>query len=271
MFPWLLSTSPSRIPKYPYRNANKDWIFLNYLPRFVQKSLSQFICDRIVTLNTGADYYPEQFLVGAGMACRHTLETLSRHLTNPQEETEEALSLMMSLTLLERLETAACYTLEKTDVVEISLPQIYDANVKDTWVTMGNSEGLEDSEKYETMEWNTLQIYLKRSVFDDHGESYRDYRAKTINGLMEGVQIAVDVEIDADIHYSIKREGNVLIEDRGRRSLVVRLESPYFEPAHEIVSGRDEAGNPINEWSWIITDLDYLLEKDKLDEEAKEQ
>ncbi|KAL0077174.1 hypothetical protein J3Q64DRAFT_1835634 [Phycomyces blakesleeanus] len=270
-FPWKLSTDPLRIPDYPYKSAPDTWSFLNILPRGIQHSMSQFLCNRMLELNTGSSYFPEQFLVGASMASRRALDVLSNHLSHPNDPVPAELQSMLSPELLYRLTEAAKETLQEGDVVSLSVPQVYDVNVGDIWVTLGNSNATTNPRKYELIEWMTLQLGLKRSVVDDVDENFKDYRARVSKGLMEGAHVAVDVLIDADVEFSITRGEKVLVKDQGRRELIMRFETPYFEPAHDMVSGRDEMGEPINEWRWRIADVDHWLEKEKLDRENEDE
>ncbi|KAI9007577.1 hypothetical protein CLU79DRAFT_538536 [Phycomyces nitens] len=269
-FPWRLSTDSPRIPDYPYKSAPEAWSILNILPRGIQHSMSQFLCNRMLELNTGSTYFPEQFLVGASMASRRALEVLSKHLSNPNEPVPAELQAMLSPALLYRLTEAAKQTLKEGDVVSMSIPQVYDVNVGDIWVTLGNSNAITNPRQYELIEWMTLQLALKRSLIDEADEPFKDYRARVSKGLMEGAHVSVDVLVDADVEFSIRRGEDVLVKDQGRRELIMRFETPYFEPAHDMVSGRDEMGEPINEWSWRIADVDHWLEKEKLDREEEE-
>jgi hypothetical protein len=61
---WLLCQDKPRIPKYPYESAPQDWSFLNLLPVGLQHVLAQWLGNRILQLNTGSEYFPDQFLVG---------------------------------------------------------------------------------------------------------------------------------------------------------------------------------------------------------------
>jgi hypothetical protein len=61
---WLLCQDKPRIPKYPYESAPQDWSFLNLLPVGLQHVLTQWLGNRILQLNTGSEYFPDQFLVG---------------------------------------------------------------------------------------------------------------------------------------------------------------------------------------------------------------
>ncbi|KAI9469318.1 hypothetical protein BDB00DRAFT_793689 [Zychaea mexicana] len=241
---------------------------MNILPIGLQHRLSVWLASRTVHLNTGSSYFPEQFLLGATFASRRALNVLSQHLSHPDDSTKDELENMMSIDLLDRYTRAAKECLTGDEEISINLPQIYDANLGDVWVTLGNSTAFTHPRQYEVLEWMTLKLCLKNSGVDAEEESFKDYRARIARGLMEGVHIKVDVEVDADVVYKITRGDETLLYDEGRRTLLVQFETPYFEPAHKMVSGRDpENGEPINDWSWRISDFDQLITKEKLDNE----
>ncbi|KAI8146267.1 hypothetical protein BJV82DRAFT_601129 [Fennellomyces sp. T-0311] len=265
-FPWLLNKSPPRITKFPYAEAPASVGWMKILPASLQHRLSVWLASRTVHLNTGSSYFPEQFLLGATFASRRALNVLSQHLSHPDDTTEKELEGMLSHDLLERYARAAKECLTGDEEISINLPQIYDANLGDVWVTLGSSVAFTHHRSYEIMEWMTLKLCLKQPGVEIEEESFRDYRGRVAKGLMEGVHIRVDVEVDADVTYKISRGDEVLLYDEGRRTLLVQFETPYFEPAHTMVSGRDpDNGEPINDWSWRIADFDQLLTKEKLD------
>ncbi|KAI7856801.1 hypothetical protein BDC45DRAFT_479219 [Circinella umbellata] len=265
-FPWLLNRSPPRISKYPYVHAPSSFGWMNILPASLQHRLSVWLATRTVHLNTGSSYFPEQFLLGATFASRRALNVLSQYLNNPDENMKKELEGMINIDLLERYTKAGKECLTGDEKISINLPQIYDANLGDVWVTLGSSIAFTHTRQYEILEWMTLKLCLKAANVDVEEESFRDYRARVAKGLMEGVHIRVDVEVDADVVYKISRGDEILLYDEGRRTLLVQFETPYFEPAHEMVSGRDpENGEPINDWSWVISDIDHLITKEKLD------
>ena len=173
---------------------------------------------------------------------------------------------MLNLDLLERFTRAGEECLTGDEEISIQVPQIYDANLGDVWVTLGSSLAFTHQQSYEILEWMTLKLCMKQPGMEIDDESFKDFRGRVAKGLMEGVHVRVDVEVDADVTYKISRGDEVLLYNEGRRTLLVQFETPYFEPAHRMVSGRDpENGEPINDWSWRISDFDQLLTKEKLD------
>ncbi|ORX52381.1 hypothetical protein DM01DRAFT_1336752 [Hesseltinella vesiculosa] len=276
-FPWLMSNAPKRIEQYPYAKAPKGWDFMNILPRSVQLSLCRWVCERILTINTGDSYFPDQFLIGASLSTRKMLELISQFLTNPSEETLTPLQPLMTPELQQALLGSAqgCFGLR--DHVNISIPQIYDCSVQNVWVRLGNPRASEQPRVYEVLHWMTMQVALKRQILEDQMESYVDFRSRVNQGLMEGVQVSVDAVIDADVRYMVTRpqggdngKEDIVLYDEGRRSLLVRFDSPTFEPANKMVSARDpETGEPVLDWQWRIGDIDQLLEQHRLPEKEE--
>lgn len=285
---WLLSKDKPRIEKYPYEQAPRDWSFLNMLPVSVQHHLGQWLGTRILQLNTGHDNFPEQFLVGgrvkyislslssvfiflhniASLASRKAVSLLSEQLNNREQQVEE-LPNILGPDLLDRFLKAAPSDAD----IHLDISQIYDVNLGDIWITLGNPAAFSDDRKYEILRWMTVQIGLHKAAINENEESFQDYRQRISKSIMEGVQVGVDVLIDADITYKVNKKGadndqDVILYDEGRRVLRMRFATPYFSPASKMVSGRDsETGEPINDWNWRLVDIDQLLEKEVMDNE----
>ncbi|KAG2207966.1 hypothetical protein INT47_010950 [Mucor saturninus] len=265
-FPWLLSKDEPRIPKYPYEEAPRDWSFLNILPVGAQHYLGQWLGTRILQLNTGHDNFPDQFLVGASLATRKAVTLLSEYLNHPEDaEKKDELSQILGPDLLDKFTKA---TPPDTEIT-IDIPQIYDVNLGDIWVTLGHPNAFSDDRKYEVLRWMTVQIGLHKAAVNEYEEPFQDYRQRISKSIMEGVQIGVDVLIDADITFKANKKGDsqdVLLYDEGRRTLRMRFATPYFSPASKMVSGRvPETGEPINDWNWRLVDIDQLLEKESME------
>lgn len=60
---WKLSTDPPRIENYPYQKTSQVSI-INWLPVTIQRALSQWAAWRTLQLNTGTNYFPDEFLLG---------------------------------------------------------------------------------------------------------------------------------------------------------------------------------------------------------------
>ncbi|KAG2235999.1 hypothetical protein BDF21DRAFT_448712 [Thamnidium elegans] len=288
-FPWLLSNDGPRIPKYPYQEAPRDWSFLNILPVPVQHYLGQWLGTRILQLNTGHDNFPDQFLVGASLATRKAVSLLSDQLSHPQdEEKKQELLNLLGPDLVERFIEAT----PKDTTIQIEIPQIYDVNLGDIWITLGNPNAFSDEEKYDVLRWMTVQIGLHKSKVNELEEPFQEYRQRISKSIMEGVQVGVDVLIDADITFKATKEKDhqiennatkenddqteinatkddeILLYDEGRRTLRMRFATPYFAPASKMVSGREpETGEPINDWNWRLVDIDQLLEKEAMEQQ----
>lgn len=199
------------------------------------------------------------------------MRLLSDQLNHPEDtEKKEELLELLGPDLLERFIEAT----PKNTKIEIEIPQIYDVNVGDIWITLGNPKAFSDDRKYEVMRWMTVQIGLQKSNVNALEEPFLEYRERISKSIMEGVQVGVDVLIDADIKYEVtekdqeegQEEEKVLMYDEGRRTMRMRFATPYFSPASKMVSGRDpETGEPINDWNWKLVDIDQLLEKEAMD------
>ncbi|KAF1807172.1 hypothetical protein V8B55DRAFT_1463166 [Mucor lusitanicus] len=269
-FPWLLSQDSPRIPKYPYEEAPRDWSFLNMLPMSLQHVLGKWLGTRILQLNTGYDNFPEQFLVGASLASRQAVSLLSDQI-NHQNKMEELQHILGPDLLHRYLDSVPANT-----NIHIDIPQIYDVNLGDIWITLGNSNAFSDERKYDVLRWMTVQIGLhKYKGKSELEESFQEYRERIAKSILEGVQVGVDVLVDADVTYKAtdkENNDNVILYDQGRRTLRMRFATPYFEPASKMVSGRDkETGEPINDWNWRLVDIDQLLEKEAMDAAANDE
>ncbi|RCH83811.1 hypothetical protein CU098_000617, partial [Rhizopus stolonifer] len=237
-----------------------DWSFLNLLPNGLQRALGKWLGTRVLQLNTGHDNFPDQFLVGA---TRKALSLLSQQLNHPENKHEE-LQHILGPDLLDRFLKAA-----PSDAnINIDIPQIYDVNLGDIWITLGNPAAFSDERKYEVLRWMTVQVGLHKAAVNENEESFQEYRERVSKSILEGVQVGVDVLIDADITYKVsdKDTDEITLYDEGRRTLQVRFATPYFSPANKMVSGRDpETQEPINDWNWRLVDIDQLIEKESMD------
>lgn len=203
------------------------------------------------------------YVSAASLATRQAVSLLSDQI-NHQNKMEE-LQHILGPDLLDRYLKAV----PANTNINIDIPQIYDVNLGDIWITLGNSNAFSDDRKYEVLRWMTVQIGLhKVKGKSELEESFQEYRERIAKSILEGVQVGVDVLIDADITYKAtdkENNENVILYDEGRRTIRMRFATPYFEPASKMVSGRDkETGEPINDWNWRLVDIDQLLEKESM-------
>ncbi|KAG0349347.1 hypothetical protein BG004_007531 [Podila humilis] len=263
-FPWLYNgfNYTSRIPHYPYAKVPKVWALLGFVPQSIQYMICKSACSSMLRNNTSPEYYPDQFLQGAGLAIHQMLPLIS---TNTDRE---QLKNMMTQELYDQFESE----LEKQEKLKsdlsIKLASVHDGVVKDVWVLLGPKLGSGNSRGFIRWRWQSLTIAL-RAATDQM--SSRDQVAQM---MMEGVQFKVDVEFDATIDYTIKSNitGNEIISDFTRRPLLVRFETPLFEPAEQMVASRSMSRPheaPID-WHWRVSDIDYLLEQDFIERRIKE-
>ncbi|KAF9090012.1 hypothetical protein BGX27_002358 [Mortierella sp. AM989] len=264
-FPWLYDGSShlTRIPHYPYPKAPKVWSMLGIIPKSIQYLFCKSICERMLRNNTSPEYFPDQFLQGAGLAMHQMIPLLATNVNR------EPLTNMMTQELYDIFESELQKQESVKSDVSIKLAAIHDGMVKDVWVTLGPKLKSSSTRGFIRWRWQTLTIAL-RAASDDMSS-----RDQVVQMMMEGVQFKVDVEFDASIDYTIK--SNILksdvITDFTRRPLLVRFETPYFEPAEQMVASRsmsrpDEA--PID-WNWRVSDIDYLLEQDYIIRRQKEE
>lgn len=168
--------------------------------------------------------------------------------------------------ILDRFLKAAPFDVD----INIDIPQIYDVNLDNIWVTLGNSKAFSDDNEFEILRWRTIQLGLHKAKIDEDEESMIEYRQRISKSVLEGLQISVDVLIDADITYNVtsKEENDIVLHDEGRRTLRIKFVTPYFTPASAIVSSRDpETQEPVNDWNWRIGDIDQLIEKESMEQE----
>ncbi|KAF9583923.1 hypothetical protein BGW38_008097 [Lunasporangiospora selenospora] len=172
----------------------------------------------------------------------------------------EPLTNMMTQELYDLFEAELKRQEEVHSDVKINLAAVHDGVIKDVWVQLGPRLRSSTPRGFIRWRWQSLTVAL-RAATDQM--SSRDQVGRM---MMEGVQFKVDVEFDASIQYTVssKTMDSDVISDFTRRPLLVRFETPYFEPAEEMVASRSmtrphEA--PID-WNWRVSDIDYLLEQD---------
>lgn len=202
----------------------------------------------------------------ASLATRKAVTLLSDQLRHPEDEArKQELQHILGPDLLDRFLNAV----PSDTNIEIRIPQIYDVNVDDIWITFGSPAAFSDQRNYEILRWMTIQVGLHKAKVNENEESFQEYRERVSKSIMEGIQVGVDVLIDADITLKANtkdKPDDVLIYDEGRRTLRMRFATPYFTPASKMVSGRDpETNEPINDWNWKLVDIDQLLEKESMD------
>ncbi|KAG0259904.1 hypothetical protein BG011_002302 [Mortierella polycephala] len=237
------------------------WSFLGFLPQSIQHMICKSACERMLRSNTSPEYFPDQFLQGAGLAIHQMLPLLSTNIDR------EPLRHMMTQELYDKFESELQVQEKIKSDVSVKLAAVHDGMVKDVWVSLGPMLKSSTPRGFIRWRWQTLTVALRAAT--DQISS----RDQVIKMMMEGVQFKVDVEFDASIDYTIR--SNVLnsdmISDFTRRPLLVRFETPSFEPAEQMVASRsmsrpDEA--PID-WNWRVSDIDYLLEQDFIERRKK--
>ncbi|KAI8968594.1 hypothetical protein BDF20DRAFT_917087 [Mycotypha africana] len=255
-FPWLLTTDKPRIEKYPYEAVP-------LLPLSLQKYFTNLLGANLLKASLGQNFFPEQFLAGAGEAVRQTITSLSDYLNNPEDKVKkEQLQRILSPSLLERFVKAA-----PSDVnIGLHLRDVRHTRLGDIWTTMGNPA------TYSSPDYSVVNVVTVRlPVPNPDKETFTSTLTNTsaINTLTQGLQINVDVLFEANVTYKMSKKGaedDILIYDEGVRTLRVRFGTPYFIPAKKFLNAFDETGEPIpnSNWSWRIIDIDQLLEKESM-------
>ncbi|OZJ04195.1 hypothetical protein BZG36_02181 [Bifiguratus adelaidae] len=297
---WLKSTDPPRIKHYPYPPPPPMWSAISVIPQFFQHEFCKFMAMRMLRLNTSPEYFPDQFLIGASLAIRKVLAAVSSltyadKKANASTATTQPLKSMLTSSLYDRLK-ASIKGLPQGAHVDISISNLYDATIRDVWVTMGSKQStypsMSNAPGVQTFRWMTVTLGLRKGIVDgnDDDDGFRVTRNRVAKGLLDGVEFKVDVEIDADVEYTVSKsrpkanpseeEGrDILLYDFGRRTMLVRFESPYFEPAEQMVGGisNEQVDDTVYvppdldkrmQWTWKVGDIDYLLEKDRLEKIA---
>ncbi|CAG8660958.1 9926_t:CDS:2 [Funneliformis mosseae] len=262
---WLHGNQPSRIKQYPYPTANFWSSILSLLPIFFQHQLCKWLTARILTGAVSAVYFPDHFLQGASLAARQVCAALSIPVDR------DDLQLMLTTRFYDRMINELDKLESEKSKVTIDIPKIYGINVRDIWVTLGPRKAYsEKNREYRILKWMTLTLAIRKTQDDNMNES----RAKIAKSFSDGINFKVDVEIDAEVTYTLKSaKDEILIDDRSRRPVLFRFESPHFEPTDRIyykVSSDLIEEPPVN-WNWRVGDIDYLLEIEELENEAREE
>ncbi|KAF9167687.1 hypothetical protein DFQ26_003651 [Actinomortierella ambigua] len=246
---------------YDFR-APAVWSMLRYLPQSLQYLICKSACERMLRNNTSQEYYPDQFLQGTGMAIHQMIPLLATNVDRTP------LQSMMTQDLYNVFEQELERQERLGSNVSIRLAAVHDGQVKDVWVQLGPKLSSGTTKGFIRWRWQTLTVSLRAAT------SQVSSRDQVTQMMMEGVQFQVDVEFDATIEYRIQHPklGLEMVTDMTRRPLLVRFETPYFQPAEEMVRSRrasrpDEA--PID-WHWRVADIDYLLEQDFVDKRKRE-
>ncbi|KAF9973265.1 hypothetical protein BGZ73_003491 [Actinomortierella ambigua] len=253
---------------YDFRNvqfmcrAPAVWSMLRFLPQSLQYLICKSACERMLRNNTSQEYYPDQFLQGTGMAIHQMMPLIATNVDRTP------LRSMMTQELYNVFEQELERQERLGSEVSIRLAAVHDGLVKDVWVQLGPKLSSGTTKGFIRWRWQTLTVSLRAAT------SQVSSRDQVTQMMMEGVQFQVDVEFDATIEYKIRHPklGLDLVTEVVRRPLLVRFETPYFQPAEEMVRSRrvsrpDEA--PID-WHWRVSDIDYLLEQDFVERRRRE-
>ncbi|CAG8490080.1 3738_t:CDS:2 [Paraglomus occultum] len=277
LFPWIYANHPPRITNYPYPEANFWLPIIAQLPLSIQHKLSRALSMYAMKDFTSSEYFSDQFLLGAVLATNQVCLSLS----TPCDLSH------LSSTLTTRLYDRYALELEKLakegSSVNLSVPNVYDARIRDVWLYLGPRIAFsKSSREFAVGQWMTINEAVRIPSNNTSDEPISSLLRKAgplavYKTMMEGVQAKVDVEIDADVVYKLKTKDDVYaIDDQTRRTMVIRFETPYFEPAINITEGfapvvDKETGFVTRKaptegvWQWRVGDIDYLLEAEDLE------
>lgn len=261
-FPWIHGDQPPRIKHYPYPipDARSDIIFslLTLLPTFIQHELSKLFGFRLLKDSTSPAYFPKEFIIGITVAIYQVCDALS----SPTDR--EQLEQMFTSRLYDRYISEFEKIEKEKSTINIELLKIYGLGIRDIWFTIAPKKVITNRE-YNIIQWMTSKIALPK-ISNEMSNLERSSRISfsAAKNFVSVTNFKVDIEVDADIMYTLKSETNeILINDKTRRIILFRFESPYFEPTEKISKIVD---NDISiSWNWRVGDIDYLLEKEDLE------
>ncbi|CAG8521107.1 4016_t:CDS:2 [Ambispora gerdemannii] len=279
-FPWVHNVSPEngkhpqRIKQYPYKPPNFWTSLLSVMPFYLNYNVARWITVRTLKDSTSPSYFPDEFMIGASLG----LIQVCKALSSPPDR--KGLEQMFTTRLFDRFSTELDNLEAEKSTVSIKIPKIHDSHIQDVWLTMGPRQAFaRKSAEFDVLHFMTLKIGVRQGNEEGNWNYFRNKLAKSV---VEGIGFKVDVAFDVDVIYTLKSaKDEVLIFDQCRRILVVRFESPYFEPSERIMEMRKDASdvdyynsndnNLISlGWNWRVGDIDYLLESEDLEIEERE-
>ncbi|CAG8474435.1 8198_t:CDS:2 [Ambispora leptoticha] len=268
-FPWVYNVSPEngkhpqRIKQYPYKPPNFWTSLLSIMPFYLNYNIARWIAVRTLKDSTSPAYFPDEFMSGASLGLVQVCKALS---TPPDRE---GLEQMFTTRLFERFSAELDILEAEKSAVSIKITKIHDSQIQDVWLTMGPRHAFtRKNGEFDVLHFMTLKIGVRRSSEEGNWNYFRNKLAKSV---VEGIGFKVDVAFDVDVIYALKSaKDETLIFDQCRRILVVRFESPYFEPSERILEMRKEDSLVSLGWNWRVGDIDYLLESEDLEKEERE-
>ncbi|CAG8757876.1 2058_t:CDS:2 [Dentiscutata erythropus] len=253
-FPWIYGDQPPRIKHYPYPMADtrSDIIFslLSLLPTFMQHELCKLFGFRLLKDSTSPAYFPKEFIIGEQLEQMFTSRLYDRYISE-----------------FEKIE-------KEKSTINIELLKIYGLGIRDIWFTIAPKKVITNRD-YNIIQWMTSKIALPK-ISNEMSNFERRSRISfsAAKSFVSVINFKVDIEVDADVMYTLKSAKNeILVHDKTRRIILFRFESPYFEPTEKISSSKmTDNNNDISiNWNWRIGDIDYLLEKEDLENKDEKE
>ncbi|CAG8841152.1 1631_t:CDS:1, partial [Racocetra persica] len=161
---------------------------------------------------------------------------------------------------------------KEKSTIKIELLKIYGLGIRDIWFTIAPKKVITNRE-YNIIQWMTSKIALTK-ISEGMSNIERKSRISfsAAKNYASVINFKVDIEVDADVIYTLKSEKNeTLIYDKTRRIILFRFESPYFEPTEKISKSADGHNDITLNWNWRVGDIDYLLEKEDLENKGEKE
>jgi hypothetical protein len=237
-------------------------------------------------------FFPDRFLLGGNNSsftykpnrthlfslATSALEATVGKLSNPSIHSN--LASVLGDQLLQEYEVAARELKSDLGVRPVILiDKVYDAYLKEVWVTIGPKNATDVLKSQGTLEGTNLEQHFFGTQYmnflftlpKEQGQPLLQY------DISKGSQIAVDLNVRAKVLFElqkIKQEASlvpeVVFSDSCTRDVVVRFESPYFNSDTPIaVAGKDGKMEPY--WHWRLVDIDYLVESKRLQQINRKQ
>ncbi|CAG8501662.1 9306_t:CDS:2 [Racocetra fulgida] len=132
---------------------------------------------------------------------------------------------------------------KEKSTIKIELLKIYGLGIRDIWFTIAPKKVITNRE-YNIIQWMTSKIALTK-ISEGMSNIERKSRISfsAAKNYASVINFKVDIEVDAD--------------------------SPYFEPTEKISKSADGHNDITLNWNWRVGDIDYLLEKEDLENKGE--
>lgn len=304
-FPWLLASDPPRIERYPYPEVSGLWFIPTFLQRQLSNAINNGFLNGLTgggyfpdEFSKGASLAFVQFAKRISNPTEKNIGDLEKMLTKslfeklePYLRNKDGGSLKLDIPAVHDVRVIDNFRSfggeRRTDVIS---PMEYIA--KGTEPSPEYMDALWTGTIPHIFRWTTVDLVLptlqklaarNNPEFAAKGiprnaEGTVDMTAlanavsfSRIGGLLsesvqKGMQIAVDVAINADIEYqALNKDGSVGVYDKARREVIVRFDSGYISPSSRVLESWKN-----NSFRWRIADIDYLIEKQELQKRGED-